>query len=141
MNRNGTTARVSCQLAMVFAAVIFLLLVGRPPNAVVQAQPPRALQVGGFHERHLLVASPKMRDPRFRRTVILLVKHNEKGAFGLVLNRTMGTVDISRMLPRSESEPKKSVEVDLHYGGPVKARTGFVLYSGDTKYPESIEVT
>jgi len=36
---------------------------------------------------HLLVASPHLPDPNFFRTIVLMVQHNEQGAFGLVLNR------------------------------------------------------
>ena len=39
---------------------------------------------GGF-----LVASPKMADPRFARTVILVVSHDRDGAMGLVINRSI----------------------------------------------------
>src|SRR6266446_2271378 len=35
----------------------------------------------------LLIASPDMGDPRFERTVILMVRHDREGAFGLVINR------------------------------------------------------
>jgi putative transcriptional regulator len=34
-----------------------------------------------------LVARPMLQDPNFRRTVVLLLAHNEDGAFGLVVNR------------------------------------------------------
>jgi putative transcriptional regulator len=34
-----------------------------------------------------LVARPVLRDPNFERTVVLLLAHNEEGAFGLVVNR------------------------------------------------------
>ena len=36
---------------------------------------------------HFLVASPHMEDPNFSQTVVLLVQHDEDGAFGVVLNR------------------------------------------------------
>jgi putative transcriptional regulator len=35
----------------------------------------------------LLVASPALMDPNFRRTVVLIAEHNEEGAMGVVLNR------------------------------------------------------
>ena len=35
----------------------------------------------------LLIASPALADPNFRRTVVFLAEHNVEGAFGVVLNR------------------------------------------------------
>jgi putative transcriptional regulator len=37
-------------------------------------------------ESHLLIASPELPEP-FNRAVVLLVRHNEEGALGLILNR------------------------------------------------------
>ncbi len=39
----------------------------------------------------LLIASPKLLDPNFARTVTLIVEHGESGALGLVLNRRTET--------------------------------------------------
>jgi putative transcriptional regulator len=36
---------------------------------------------------HFLVARPVIQDPNFRHTVVLLIQHDEDGAFGLVVNR------------------------------------------------------
>ncbi|MGD9722525.1 MAG: YqgE/AlgH family protein [Pirellulales bacterium] len=38
-------------------------------------------------QAHLLIASPKLPEP-FTRAVVLLVRHNEEGALGLILNRS-----------------------------------------------------
>ena len=38
----------------------------------------------------LLLAHPRMRDPNFRRSVILMSAHNAEGAMGVVLNRPLG---------------------------------------------------
>ncbi|MBL9081146.1 MAG: YqgE/AlgH family protein [Planctomycetales bacterium] len=37
----------------------------------------------------LLIAAPELRDPNFSQTVVLLVRHNDEGALGLVLNRPL----------------------------------------------------
>lgn len=46
----------------------------------------------------LLVATPALEDPNFRRTVVLLVDHSDEGALGVVLNRPLG-VDLLDVLP------------------------------------------
>lgn len=46
----------------------------------------------------LLVATPALEDPNFRRTVVLLVDHGDEGALGVVLNRPLG-VDLLDVLP------------------------------------------
>jgi putative transcriptional regulator len=38
-----------------------------------------------------LIARPMLQDPNFRRTVVLLLAHNDDGAFGLVVNRPATT--------------------------------------------------
>lgn len=38
----------------------------------------------------LLLAVPAMEDPNFARSVVLIIKHDEEGAFGLVLNQPTG---------------------------------------------------
>lgn len=43
---------------------------------------------------HLLVASPRLPDVNFYRTVVLVIHHDDQGAFGIVLNRpTESTLD------------------------------------------------
>jgi putative transcriptional regulator len=38
----------------------------------------------------LLLAHPRLRDPNFRRAVILMTAHNADGALGVILNRPLG---------------------------------------------------
>lgn len=65
---------------------------------------------------HLLIASPKLGDPNFFRTVVLLVRHSEQGAFGLVLNRPSNTA-LKETWGNVSDEPCNTDEV-IHCGGP-----------------------
>ena len=46
----------------------------------------------------LLVGANHLRDPNFHRTVVLLLEHNDEGAFGVVLNRPL-EVEVDDVLP------------------------------------------
>ena len=65
---------------------------------------------------HLLVASPNLGDPNFFRSVVLLVRHNEEGAFGVVLNRPSNTP--LREIWVKVSESPCTTEAVIHHGGP-----------------------
>jgi putative transcriptional regulator len=65
----------------------------------------------------LLLASPALMDPNFRRTVVLIGVHSEEGAMGVVLNRP-SEVTVGEAIPQleqtfSEREP-------VYVGGPVQ---------------------
>src|SRR5687767_11112387 len=65
----------------------------------------------------LLIASPKLVDPNFFHTVILLVQHNDEGALGLVLNRPLRTT-VKEMWREVAEDEECEVEGPLHQGGP-----------------------
>lgn len=64
----------------------------------------------------LLLAHPAMRDPNFRRTVILMSEHNAEGAMGIVLNRPLGK-RLGELNGDFALGPLASIP--LHHGGPV----------------------
>ena len=51
-----------------------------------------------------LIASPELGDPNFYKGVVLMIKHDEEGAFGLILNRpTDNTVgEVWKMVSEEE---------------------------------------
>lgn len=65
----------------------------------------------------LLVATPRLEDPNFRRTVVLLVEHNSEGSVGVVLNRPSPLV-VSDVLPGWGE--RCGSEAHLLVGGPVE---------------------
>jgi len=80
----------------------------------------------------LLVADTSMRDKRFAESVIYLVRHNEKGAFGLIINKPMTKLPLAKLLSQLDLEGDATgVELELYFGGPVQGELGFVLHSND----------
>ena len=83
-----------------------------------------------------LVASPKIGDPRFARTVIYMVSHDKKGALGLVVNKSYGSGSMEKFL-KGFNIDASGIEgkIRLHYGGPVEVAAGFVLHTADYQGP------
>jgi putative transcriptional regulator len=89
----------------------------------------------------LLVASPSMGDPRFAGTVILMVKHDKDGAFGIVVNRPIGERPLATILEIiGEKDATVAGEVRLFAGGPVQPDMGFVIHSRDYRGAGTIDV-
>ena len=72
----------------------------------------------------LLIASPSLLDPNFRRTVVLVTEHNEEGAAGLVLNRPSPT-GVADAVPALE--PLVQDGEPVWVGGPVQPDAVLVL--------------
>lgn len=90
---------------------------------------------------HLLVASERMDDPNFARTVIYMVEHNRDGAFGLIVNRPLGEVPVSELLAGMGRAPAEGdATVQVFAGGPVSPGQGFFLHSRDVMLKTSVAV-
>ena len=77
----------------------------------------------------LLIASPQLAD-YFRRTVVLVVEHNEDGAMGIVLNRRTDA-EVREVVPSLAAMAEEDDVV--HAGGPVEPDT--VIALGDFEDP------
>jgi len=73
---------------------------------------------------------PQLRDPNFRRTVVLLVHHDEDGTFGVVLNRPTD-VTADGLCSTLEIDWNGSPAKEIGWGGPVQPQTGWLLFGGD----------
>jgi putative transcriptional regulator len=76
----------------------------------------------------LLLASPALFDPNFRRAVVLVTEHTEEGAAGLVLNRPSGT-SVADAVP--DLLPLVADEEPVYVGGPVQESAVLVLAEFD----------
>src|SRR5436190_17905414 len=106
-------------LALMFASALWLDT-ARP----TAAQTPAHVSLAG----QFLVAAPSMADPRFDRTVILMVAHDRNGAFGIVVNRLIGERPIATLLQRLGENDTSGItgNVRVFSGGPVQPGVGFV---------------
>jgi len=71
----------------------------------------------------ILIAAPSMPDPRFKNTLIMLVKCEEEGAFGVILNKTgletMKSVWANVCKGQNWDVPYKGEAKYISIGGPV----------------------
>jgi putative transcriptional regulator len=81
-----------------------------------------------IHAGDLLIAPPKMSDPRFFHSVILITQANLRGVQGLCLNRDSG-ITVNRALA---ALPKKiTPDEKLFWGGPVGSSTLWLLHDSE----------
>src|SRR6266851_3927203 len=72
----------------------------------------------------LLLASPALLDPNFRRTVVLIGVHSEEGALGVVLNRP-SNVTVEEAVPQLQTAV--AGEESVYVGGPVQPASVVLL--------------
>jgi putative transcriptional regulator len=73
-----------------------------------------------------LISETELIDPNFFRTVVLIIHHNEEGAFGLTVTRKT-TSSIGELIPLLEKTPASDIPV--YSGGPVQQEYLFILHS------------
>jgi putative transcriptional regulator len=124
---------VACRCLVWFIAAL-LAGSGAAHDAAVAAESGPSL-VG-----KLLVAGEDMKDPRFIESVIYVVKDDDAGTMGFVINRPLAQGSIDDLLqgfgvPATGSDR----EIVIHYGGPVSTRQGFLLHSDDVVLENSMK--
>ena len=129
------TRKASHWLAALLSVAALFTAIAQADDAPPVVDPPAG---------QLLIASAEMQDPRFQRTVILLLKHDSSGAFGIVINRPFGKRPLAAFLSESDSKDsqKGTVEgsIPVFLGGPVQPQLGFVIHSGEYRRPETLVV-
>ncbi len=68
---------------------------------------------------------PQLVDPNFNRTVVLLCKHTDDGAFGLVVNRPLVTT--GRVVVQLDPPVTTDQELRVWVGGPVQPERSWIL--------------
>ena len=103
----------------------------------VFAEAPKNYLKGKFYtsvKNHFLIASEKMNDNRFKKTVIVMLENDKDGAFGLVVNKPIGLIPLALLIDPSlntseEREMLYKIEIPIFWGGPVEVEKISVLHS------------
>jgi len=109
---------------------IFIALAALP--ALLAALPSRPAEGPGHPSLagQLLIATPSMRDTRFDHAVILMVRHDETGALGVVINQSLGERPLAALLEAlGDKDSGATGNIRVYSGGPVGPGIGFVLHS------------
>jgi putative transcriptional regulator len=85
----------------------------------------------------LLIASPKLSDPNFHQTVLLIIEHGRGGTVGLILNRPT-IVLLSEALP--DVTVLKRTTHRLFAGGPVEQRQLVLLFRLTQLLPDARQI-
>ena len=91
-----------------------------------------------------LVATEEMNDPRFAKTVIIILRHDKNGALGLVINKKLGKINLGSLISEIEDRSINknelyNIEIPIYWGGPVDKKKLLILHSNDYKNETTIK--
>lgn len=84
-----------------------------------------------------LVASPRIVDPNFRETVVLVIQHTPMVSRGVIINRPLETA-LARLKPGDEAFERASEHV--YFGGPVALSSLSFAFRAKERAPGSVHV-
>lgn len=87
-----------------------------------------------------LIAPPHMQDAFFANTVVYMVRHDENGAQGIVINRPTD-IQVKELLEDLEINADHVKPHAVLHGGPVRPEAGFVLHTGLPTWESSLAMT
>ncbi len=94
----------------------------------------QSTDIGDLGVGRLLVSARGLSDPNFAESVVLLIRYDQEGALGLIINRRT-RASISRVLTNVETAKRGSDPVYL--GGPVELDAVFALLRSQKKPDET----
>lgn len=89
-----------------------------------------------------LIAMPAMADPRFAHSLTYIIKHDEEGAVGLVVNKPL-ELPLTKLLQELSSNllvPLRHPDQKVLFGGPVNTQMGFVLHRERGNWSSTLQV-
>jgi len=129
------TAKKKILFLLLFITQVCLL------NSLILAEEPKNYLKGKFYnsvENHFLIATKKMIDNKFEKSVIIMLQSDEKGAWGLAINKQIGFMPIALLIDPSlntseEREKLYGINIPVFWGGPVEKKKIFIIHSKEYK--------
>lgn len=90
-----------------------------------------------------LIAMPAMADPRFAHSLTYIIRHDDEGAVGLVVNKPL-QLPLTRLLEELSSSPVaplRNPDQMVLFGGPVNTQMGFVLHRDRGEWGSTLPVS
>ena len=113
----------------------------RSPTTAIEDRQGAPQRGRDFLAGKLLIAMPNMTDPRFEKSVVLMVSHDERHAMGVVVNKPLVDVELGDLLEQLSIDPREgSGGEPVFYGGPVQTDRGLVVHSLDYKSNQTMQV-
>ncbi len=127
--------------------LFFIITIALFNNVIGSAEGPKNYLKGKFYssvKNHFLIATEKMKDSRFSKTVIIMLESDENGAWGLAINKRLGTMPIALLIDPSlntseEREELFELNIPIFWGGPVDPKEIFILHSNEYKSKSTIK--
>lgn len=91
---------------------------------------------------HFLIAMPSLQGSVFSKTLTYVCRHDENGAFGLVINRP-SNINLQGLLEQVKVtlSQEELANIPVYLGGPVQTDRGFVLHSPVGQWRSTLKVT
>ena len=127
--------RAALAASCLLAAVLGLAAV--EPGAPAPNEPPPADPAPG----ELLIATAQLSDPRFYHAVVLIVRHDRDGAFGIIINHPLAEETLAKLLAATgEDAAGTDGSITVYQGGPVQPELGFLVHSAEYHRTETIGI-
>jgi len=126
--------------------LIFILQISPFNYTSVPAKNPKNYLKGKFYtsvKDHFIIATEKMNDNRFQKTVITMLENDKDGAWGFVINKPIGILPIALLIDpllntSKEREELYKINIRVFWGGPVQTKKIFVLHSNEYQSDSTI---
>ena len=122
--------------------LLFLFIIAQyllSDHAITSAKNPENYFKGKFYnsvKNNFLIATEKMSDDRFKKTVIAMLENDAEGAWGLVINKPLGEIPLALLIDPSlntseEREALYKINLKVFWGGPVSVKKIFILHTNE----------